>query len=125
MDRAYVIRKQFPLSLSYGITVHKSQGLSLQNAIMDIDNSVFSCDQVYIALSRVTSLDRLHLINFDPSSVFASEKAIIEYNRFKRMHEPESEMINISKDRYCKIKHVPWTLSKIIISVQKLNEKVQ
>jgi len=36
LDRAYGIRKQFPLSLSYGITIHKSQGLSLQNAIMDI-----------------------------------------------------------------------------------------
>jgi len=35
MDKAFVIRKQFPLSLSYGITIHKSQGLSLQNAIMD------------------------------------------------------------------------------------------
>jgi len=62
MDRAYVIRKQFPLSLSYGITIHKSQGLSLQNAIIDIGNSVFSCGHVYVALSRVTSLDGLHLI---------------------------------------------------------------
>jgi len=77
MDRAYVIRKQFPLSLSYGITIYKSQGSSLQNAIMDIGNSVFSCDQIYVALSRVTSLDGLHLINFDSSSIFASEQAII------------------------------------------------
>jgi len=29
MDKAYVIRKQFPLSLSYDITIHKNQGLSL------------------------------------------------------------------------------------------------
>jgi len=47
MDRAYVIRKQFPLSLSYGITVHRSQGLSLQNAIMDIGNSIFINGQIY------------------------------------------------------------------------------
>jgi len=50
------------------ITTHKSQGLSLQNAVMDISNSVFSCDQV-VALSWVTSLNRLHLMNYDPSSV--------------------------------------------------------
>jgi len=77
MNRAYVIKKQFPLSLRfpYGITVHKSQGLSLQNAIMDIGNSVFINGQVYVALSRVTSLDGLHLINFAPSSVSASEEA--------------------------------------------------
>ena len=95
MDKAYVIRKQFPLSLSYGITIHKSQGLSLQNAIMDIGNSIFNCGQVYVALSRVTSLDGLHLINYDPSSVTASEDAIIEYNRLKRKHKSESEIITV------------------------------
>ncbi|XP_071574634.1 uncharacterized protein [Temnothorax nylanderi] len=42
MDKAYVVRKQFPLSLSYGITIHKSQGLSLQNTVIDIDTSL--CD---------------------------------------------------------------------------------
>jgi len=81
MDRAYIIRKQFPLSLSYGIIIHKNQGLILQNAIMDIDNSVFNCTQVYVALSEITSLDKLHLINYDPSSIIANKKAIIEYNR--------------------------------------------
>ncbi|EFN71898.1 ATP-dependent DNA helicase PIF1, partial [Camponotus floridanus] len=93
MDRAYVTRKQFPLSLSYGITIHKSQGLSLKCAIMDIGNSIFNCGQVYVALSRVTSLDGLHLINFDPSSIMASEEAIVEYNRLRRIHKPTTEII--------------------------------
>jgi len=60
MKSIYIIRKQFPLSLSYGITIYKNQGLSLQNAIIDIDISVFSCGHVYIALFE--SLDGLHLI---------------------------------------------------------------
>jgi len=122
MDRAYVIRKQFPLSLSYGITIHKSQELSLQNAIIDIGNFVFSCGQVYVALFRVTSLDGLHLINFDPS-VSASEEAIIEYNRLKQIHNPESSIITISKERCRKVKDVPWTLSKTITSVQESDQK--
>jgi len=81
MDRAYIIRK-FPLFLiyfifdCYGVTIHKSQELSLQNAIMDIGNSVFSCNQVYVALSQVTSLDGLRLINYDSSSIIASKKTI-------------------------------------------------
>ncbi|KYN28526.1 DNA repair and recombination protein pif1, mitochondrial [Trachymyrmex cornetzi] len=83
--------------ISYMKKKHKSQGLSLQNAVIDLGNNVFSCGQAYVALSRVTSLDGLYLINFDPSSVFASEKAIIEYNRLKRIHNSESEMITISK----------------------------
>jgi len=73
IDGAYIIRKQFLLSLSYGITIHKNQGLSLQNAIMDISNSVFSCGQVYVPLSRVTFLDGLHLINYDSLSIIAKK----------------------------------------------------
>ncbi|XP_029157812.1 uncharacterized protein LOC114930228 [Nylanderia fulva] len=121
LDRAYVIRKQFPLSLSYGITIHKSQGLSLQSVVMDIGNSVFSCGQIYVALSRVTSLEGVHLINFDPSAVIANEKAIIEYNRLKQIYNLKAEMIAVSKERCRKVKDVPWALPKIVTSVQKSN----
>ncbi|XP_066596834.1 uncharacterized protein [Prorops nasuta] len=74
MDRVYVIRKQFPISLSYDMTIHKSQGLSLKNAIVDVGNSIFTCGQTYIALSRVTALEGLHIINYDPASVKARKQ---------------------------------------------------
>jgi len=92
---------------------------------MDIGNFVFTCGQIYVALSRVTSLEGLYLINYDPSSVIASKKAIIEYNRLKRKYKPEANMINISKERHCKVKDVPWTISKIILFkslLQKLDK---
>ncbi|XP_048514971.1 uncharacterized protein LOC125501890 [Athalia rosae] len=38
MEGAFVIRRQFPICLSYGITIHKSQGLSLKNAVIDAAN---------------------------------------------------------------------------------------
>lgn len=123
MDRAYVIRKQFPLTLSYGITIHKSQGLSLRNVIVDIGNSVFNCGQVYVALSRVTSIEGLHLINYDPLSIKASEEAIIEYNRLRKIYKTGTEAISISKKR--KIKDVLWTLPKIISSVQELYQETR
>lgn len=125
MNRAYVTRKQFPLSLSYGITIHKSQGLSLKCAIMDIGNFIFNCGQVYVALSRVTSLDGLHLINFDPSSIMASEEAIVEYNRLRRIHKPTTEIIIPPKGRYPKVKDVLWALPKIITSIQQSDEKIE
>ncbi|XP_026826302.1 ATP-dependent DNA helicase PIF6-like [Ooceraea biroi] len=119
VDRAFVTRKQFPLCLSYGITIHKSQGLSLQSAIMNIGNSIFNCGQVYAALSRVTSLKELHLINYDPSSVIADEKAIREYNRPRNQYKPETEIITVAKERYRKVKDVPWALSKVSASIQE------
>lgn len=89
MEGAFVIRKQFPICLSYGITIHKSQGLSLKNAVIDAGNSVFSCGQVYVALSRLTSSEGLHLINYDPHSVLADKSAILEYNRLRKKYRPD------------------------------------
>jgi len=77
-----------------------------------------------LCCTQETSLDGLHLINYEPSSVIVNEEAIIEYNRLKQIHKSESEIITISKERYSKIKDVPWILSKMIISVQESDEKV-
>ena len=60
LEKAYVIRQQFPIMIAYSITTHKSQGLTLHNVVVDIGNSVFCCGQTYVALSRVTSLAGLN-----------------------------------------------------------------
>jgi len=81
-----VHRKQFPSSLSYGITIDKSQGITCNNAIMDLGTTVFSDGQAYVGLSRVSKLEGLHLINFNPASVKANSRAIVEYNRLRSMY---------------------------------------
>ena len=62
LSNAYVHLKQFPICLAYAITIHKSQDLSLDSALLDIGASVFIRGQAYVALSRVKTLDGVHLI---------------------------------------------------------------
>lgn len=117
----YVSRQQFPLVLSYAITIHKSQGLSLENALIDVGNSVFTCGQVYVALSRVTTLKGLHLINFDPHSVQADNKAIIEYNRLRKLFRPELLPYNVTDKRAQKVKDLIWSMPKRLLDIQEQN----
>jgi len=56
------IREQIPLKLAYSITVHKSQGASIDFAVIDLYR-IFAPSQVYVALSRVRNLEGLFLTN--------------------------------------------------------------
>jgi len=94
----YYTRKQFPLMLAFAITIHKSQGLSLQTAIVDAGSSTFRPGMTYVALSQVTSLTGLHLVAFDRSKVACDQKAVKEYNRLRRLYTPQLvDLISVNK----------------------------
>ena len=66
--------KQIPLIHAWAITIHKAQGVSLDLAEVDAGSGIFECGQTYVALSRVKTLDGLHLTNFDLNKIKVNRK---------------------------------------------------
>jgi ATP-dependent exoDNAse (exonuclease V) alpha subunit len=59
---------QLPIRLAWAITIHKSQGMSLDSAIIDLSKS-FSYGMGYVALSRVRTLSGIHLLGINPNAL--------------------------------------------------------
>ncbi|XP_065579577.1 uncharacterized protein LOC136039617 [Artemia franciscana] len=95
LKEVYYTRKQFPLQLAFAITIHKSQGLSLECAIVDAGSRCFGPGMIYVALSRVTTSAGLHLVELDPSKIIADMEAIIEYNRLRSSYRPDLPLLRI------------------------------
>jgi len=68
---------QFPLRLAWAITIHKSQGLTFEKVMIDAA-AAFSSGQVYVALSRCTSLNGIVLLSKIPSSAIHSNQHVIK-----------------------------------------------
>lgn len=75
-DKVIVRRTQIPLQLAWSISIHKSQGSTLDYAIIDLGTSLFAAGQGYVALSRVKTLDGVYIINVIPEKLRADPEAL-------------------------------------------------
>lgn len=77
-DKAMFRFTQFPIKLSWAVTIHKSQGMTLDRVMLDC-RRIFETGQLYVGCSRVTSPEGLVVRNFDPSQLMVNQKALKFY----------------------------------------------
>jgi ATP-dependent DNA helicase PIF1 len=78
---------QVPLILAWALTIHKSQGATMDSAEIDVGSGIFECGQTYVALSRVKSLDGLYLTSFDAQRIRINKKVKDFYESLTLYHQ--------------------------------------
>ena len=73
--------RQYPIKLAWALTVHKSQGLTFNNIVIDFAGGAFSSGQTYVALSRCTSLEGITLLKPLSQRDIIVNTAIVDFSR--------------------------------------------
>lgn len=110
--------KQYPLKAAWAITVHKSQGLTFDKAIIDV-HAAFSPGQAYVALSRCRTLEGLVLSSPVSASVFMKDKAVDAYMNY--IYCPVQELAFTTCYEYFEYEKKPEP--EVVGSEEKVNAK--
>ena len=95
--------RQIPLRLAWAITIHKSQGMSLDNAEIDLSNT-FGFGMGYVALSRVRTLSGIRLIGFKKDALRVDGEVLkFDINLRKESEQNEILFSKLTKDEQKKL----------------------
>ena len=91
--------EQYPVKLAWAVTVHKSQGLTFDKAIIDVGQA-FAPGQVYVALSRLRSLDGLALRTRIQPEIINNDPEVVEYVQSNQSQAPLEDLLQVHQKRY-------------------------
>ncbi len=91
--------EQYPVKLAWAITVHKSQGLTFDKAIIDVGNA-FAPGQVYVALSRLRSLKGLTLRTRIDPSVVSTDRDVMAFSERQHTQQPLPQQLKEQQRLY-------------------------
>lgn len=115
---------QLPLRLAWAITVHKSQGMSLDGAVMDL-SQVFEYGQGYVALSRVRRLTGLHIIGINDKALMVHPEILKQDVTFREQSVDAQNAFNeISKENITEL-HKKFVIENGGIWVDELDREVK
>lgn len=105
--------QQIPLRLAWAITIHKSQGMTLEAAEINLSHT-FEKGQGYVALSRLKSIQGLRLLGFNDQALELDSLAIKADRRFQELSEEAEQHFSgadLSKQHQAFIRHCGGTLN--------------
>ncbi|MDR0865320.1 MAG: AAA family ATPase [Candidatus Symbiothrix sp.] len=117
---------QYPIRLAWAITIHKSQGLTFEKAIIDLGSS-FAAGQAYVALSRCTSLDGIVLYSkIHPNCIMTDDQAI-EFSQNEKTEQDLLQLFRRGKRKFWTdrlLLYFDWKpMYNIIRQIEKLLEE--
>jgi len=75
---------QLPLKLAWALSIHKVQGHNLDVALMDLGSQIFECGQIYVALSRIKTINGVFLHSFDRDKIKVNPLVLDFYSQFRK-----------------------------------------
>src|SRR5215213_522006 len=115
--------RQYPIRLAWAITIHKSQGLTFDKAIIDAGAS-FAPGQVYVALSRLTSLQGLVLHSRIQPNCISTDARVLDFVKSEESEEQLQEILKEEQEAFVKqslLKGFSWQKVEDALMVHKEN----